>query len=61
MKGEQYMNNLYVIDKDFCLENDDVIIMQGMCKGCKYYKGFEIKDGQRCIGYSFLEKKDSNV
>ena len=55
------MNNLYVIDKDFCPENDDVIIMQGMCNGCEYYKSFEMKDGQRCIACSFWEEKDSNI
>lgn len=45
---KEIINNLHVIDKDYCPEYDTVI-MQGLCSDCEYYKRFEIKNGERCI------------
>lgn len=37
--------NLYVMNKDYC-PDDDNIIQQTQCGDCKYYKGFEMSMGQ---------------
>ena len=49
-------DDLYVIDKDYCPEKDDSIIMKGQCSGCKYYKGFDMYLGQPCIKCSYYAK-----
>ena len=53
-------NNLFVMDKDPCPDNDQ-IIYKDMCSKCSYYKGFEINMGQRCIRCSFYEKFNENI
>ncbi len=45
-------NNLFVMDKDYCPDNDQ-IIYKDMCSNCNYYNGFEVNFGQRCIKCSF--------
>ncbi len=52
-------NNLYVVDKDYCPDKDN-IIMQGQCSGCKYYIGFDIYLGQPCIKCSFYSNIGNN-
>lgn len=52
---------LYAIDANCCPE-DDNIIMKGQCNGCKYYKGFELYNGQPSIKCSFFStgEEDQN-
>ena len=45
-KDQQY--NLYAIDANTCPETDEPIIDK-QCSGCKFYNGFELYNGQRCI------------
>lgn len=40
--------NLYAIDANSCPETDEPIIDK-QCSCCKFYKGFELYNGQRCI------------
>lgn len=40
--------NLYAIDENICPENDQPITDK-QCSGCKFYIGFELYNGQRCI------------
>lgn len=47
-KNIQTIEKLRVIDKDTCPDQDNIII-QNQCSGCKHYSGFEIYNGQRCI------------
>lgn len=53
--------NLYVMNKDYC-PDDDNIIQQMQCGDCKYYKGFEMSMGQPCIKcsyYSSIQNKET--
>lgn len=45
--------SLLTMDMDECPECD-AVIYNGMCTGCKYYKGFELYKGLRCIKCSYL-------
>lgn len=49
-------SDMYVINKDYCPEKDD-IIMQGQCTGCEYYLGFGMYLGQPCVKCSFYKKQ----
>lgn len=51
--------NLWVIDKDNCPDDDDVIIMHGQCTSCEHYKGFKIVNTQRCVICSFYENNNN--
>ncbi len=44
--------NLYVIDKD-CCPNQDNIIVRMQCSECEYYRGFDMYNGQPCIKCDF--------
>lgn len=44
--------NLLSVNRDYCPEKDNILI-RGECGGCKYYKGFELYNGQQCIRCSY--------
>ncbi len=50
--------DLWVINMD-CCPDDDVVIMQGHCTGCHYYRGFQVENGQPCIVCSFRENANN--
>ncbi len=50
---------LYVIDKDVC-PNQENVIMQKQCGGCQYYQGFEKYNGQPCVKCSFYSKSQED-
>lgn len=46
--------NRYIIDANDC-PKWDAILTSFMCKGCEFYKGFEIYEGQRCVHCSYYQ------
>ncbi|MBE6772287.1 MAG: hypothetical protein E7547_09135 [Ruminococcaceae bacterium] len=52
-------NNLYAVDKDYCPDNDN-IIMKGQCGGCEHYRGFDMYLGQPCVKCSFYTDIKNN-
>lgn len=51
--------NEYVIDKD-CCPDKDMILTHKTCSGCKYYEGFCITLGQRCVKCKFYQVQNNN-
>ncbi len=45
---------LYAIDKDYCPENDQILV-KNQCSGCEHYKGFQMYLGQPCVACSYYE------
>ncbi len=45
-------DNLYLMNKDCCPDRDTIIV-NGLCSGCRHYKGFDLYYGQPCIKCSF--------
>ncbi len=48
--------DMWVIDKDCCPENDQIII-KGDCASCPYYKGFQMCNSQPCVKCSFYDEE----
>lgn len=46
--------HLFVMDKDYCPDNDS-IIYRNACDNCDHYNGFQLENGERCIKCSFYE------
>ena len=46
--------DLWVINMDNC-PDDDAVIMQDHCVGCRYYHGFKLERGLPCVICSFYE------
>lgn len=56
MDSEEKKYNSYVIDKDYC-PDQDCIIYRKTCDNCQYYCGFEMYLGQPCIRCSFYKQQ----
>lgn len=51
---------LYVIDRDYCPEND-AILAHNSCKGCTHYRSFKLEDGLRCVCCSYYDDLESSA